>query len=505
MSTTVSSPASGAALLESIAAANPALHSHLTALISHLIQHRPSDPFQSLEKLSSQLLSSPTSSPDPLLTHTPALTAYLTSSPYLLIKQPPPPPASPDDEPVSEEDAPPPPAFLPDLASLTSLLREAGLSLSDEESVLIDRAACHLTTLHSLDSLRFWGKLLTTSTSDYYIFEAKKSSYDDDEAREDLARQAAIAAGTPPDVYARRELLGAGANEYLYFVTQTLHTPAPTFTTLPSTTPRFIADARATHRLLTGRLDAAVGGFPRFPGVEADLVRAQVARITQGTVMVPRGSWKEEEGEVVIENEEWKGPLTGQILLWTHGRGHLRREGRVEPAPEEEPEGDGEDGEAKAAVKAEVELRKPLLAVADQDFFTMRVNVGLDGGGPGKAGGEEGEGEKAISGLVRSIWSTVWPGSVSVVRGKEYASVYVGWGLKAGKGAGRVDRLAAMEAEWEGELVEGEEVKATEEEEKKEREEEEEKKKEEGGEKKAEDEEEDDLPADEEDKKEEED
>ena len=371
-----------------------------------------------------------------------------------------------------------------------------------------------------MESIRYWGTLYTTSARDYYVFEVKKGSYEEDEEREKQGREGGGGGGGGGEggvegVWEGRELLGSGANEYAYYVTQDLHTPTPTFTQLPSTTPRFINDARATRRLLTGDLKAPVGGFPRFAGVEADLVRAQIARITQGTVVVPRGAWKEEEGEVVIENEDWRGPSPGQRVEWVHVRGHLRREGRVEAAAEEEEE-EGEGGEEderrkaqRAAAKAAAyEAKRPLLAAVAGGAFTHRMHAGYEVGRVVEVkvgGGEEEEGGLGVgrgggSALVSSCWSLLWPGAVSVVRGKEYGSVYIGWGLKAG--AGRVDRLPPRQSEWVGELREGVEVLATEEEAQKEREEEEEKKKEEG-EKKAGEEEDDELPADEEAKEEE--
>ena len=496
-----SAPLSGAALLESIASANPAMHSHLTALISHLIQHKPSDPFHSLEKLSSSLLN-PSNPPHPLLSSPPSSTllSYLTSSPYLFNRLPPPAPASEDEEPAAEEEPPAIPSFIPDVSSLAALLREAGVALTEEEVALVDRAAVQLGQREGVESIRFWGKVLVTSGADYYVFEVKKASYDDDEERERISRER-ISADTGDDVAANRELLGSGANEYLYFTTQTLSTPSPQFTQLPSTCPRFVTDARRTRRLLTGRLQAAVGGFPAFAGVEADLLRAQIARITQGTVMAPKGSWKEEEGDVVIEDEEWRGNAPGRTVDWVHARPHLRRDGRVELSPDEEEEDEEDEAKkaAKAAAKAAAfEAKRPLLAPAAANAFSARTQSAYDTAREEARGvGEDGEGEegrKAVSAVVASCWSVLWPGSVTVARGKEYGSVYVGWALRAGQG--RVEELPPREEEWDGDLVEAVETIATEEEEKKEREEEEERKKEEGD-KKAEEDEDDGLPADE--------
>ena len=516
---------SGSALLQSVAASNPALHSHLTALISHLIQHQPSNAFQSFEKLSSHLLTPPPTL-HPLLSSSPppSVTSFLTSSPYLFNRPPPPTPTNPDDPPPDPEDPPTIPPFIPDLPSLTSLLSEAGLSPHPPLTLLLDRALTLLAQREAgVESIRYWGTLYTTSARDYHVFEVKKTSYDEDEEREKALREGGGGGGGMGGgggeggvgVWEGRELLGSGANEYAYYVTQDVHTPSPTFTQLPSTSPRLIQDARATRRLLRGDLRAAVGGFPRFAGVEADLVRAQVARISAGTVVVPRGAWKEEEGEVVLEDEGWRGVGVGERVEWVHARGHLRKDGRVEPPAEEDEEGGEEEDEGKRAEKAArkaaaFEAKRPLLAAVVGEVWTRRVHAGLDVGRVGEVKGEAGEedgGEGGgaarvgVSELVSSCWSLLWPGAVSVVRGREYGSVYLGWGLKAG--AGRVERLPAQEVEWVGELVERAEVLATEEEEKKEREDEEERKKEEGDKKADGEEEEDELPADEEAKEEE--
>jgi radial spoke head protein 4A len=493
-------------LLQSFASNHPALASHLTELISHLIQHQPPNPFQHLEQLAFNLSASRAAPSSPVSSHpllssppSPALSAYLAASPFIFNK-PPAKAVSEDEEPQAEEEDRPVPAFVPDVASLCALLQEAGTAVSDNDAVLVNRAVVLLGQRDGVESVRWWGRVLTTAGNDYFVFEVKRGSYDEEEEAERVVRERRIAA-TGEDVTAHRELLGAGANEYLYYVSQSLSSPVPSFSLLPSTSPRFITDARRTHRLLSGDLTAAVGGFPRFAGVEADLLRAQIARISNGSVLVPKGSWKEEEGDVVLEDAEWKGTERGQPVLWQHGRGNIRRDGRVEQLPEEEEEEADEDEAVKlqkaAAKAAAAEPKLPLLAAASECAFTSRVSQQQD------AAGSE----------VHSALSLLWPGSVSAVRGREYGSLYVGWAVKQrlDGGALRVTALDPQQAEWAGaELVEEAELLPTAEEEKKEKEEEEERKREEaeaGGEEKKKEEEDDgveDLPDDEDDKKEEE-
>ncbi len=63
------------------------------------------------------------------------------------------------------------------------------------------------------------------------------------------------------------------------------------WTRLPNVTPHQVSVARKLRRVLTGRLDAAVGGHPPFPGTEASYLRARIALITADTVVSPVGEW----------------------------------------------------------------------------------------------------------------------------------------------------------------------------------------------------------------------
>ena len=68
---------------------------------------------------------------------------------------------------------------------------------------------------------------------------------------------------------------------------------------LPHTTPKHVSVARQIRKLFTGRLTASVVCYPPFPGTEAELLRAQIARITAGTHVSPLGlyTFDEEEDE----------------------------------------------------------------------------------------------------------------------------------------------------------------------------------------------------------------
>lgn len=65
-------------------------------------------------------------------------------------------------------------------------------------------------------------------------------------------------------------------------------------------TPATLIASRAIKKYFTGVLDASVTCFPPFPGVERELLRAQIARIVAATVLVPSGKLViDEESEAV--------------------------------------------------------------------------------------------------------------------------------------------------------------------------------------------------------------
>ena len=67
---------------------------------------------------------------------------------------------------------------------------------------------------------------------------------------------------------------------------------------LPDIVPSQLVIAKQIKKLFTGRLDAPVVSYPPFPGTEAALLRAQIARISAATQVSPIGFFTfDEEGE----------------------------------------------------------------------------------------------------------------------------------------------------------------------------------------------------------------
>lgn len=82
------------------------------------------------------------------------------------------------------------------------------------------------------------------------------------------------------------ESRGVGANRYVYWVTDNL---LEDWIQLPDTTPAHVNGARLIKHILTGNLNASLDTNPPFPGKERHFLRAQIARITHATTIIPKG------------------------------------------------------------------------------------------------------------------------------------------------------------------------------------------------------------------------
>ena len=121
--------------------------------------------------------------------------------------------------------------------------------------------------------MRLWGKIYGTN-KDYYIAEGEKEGGDTGEL--------------PPEVEPR----GTGVNKNVYWVTDSVTSE---WIELPDLLPDTIDVARKVKRLFKGEIEAEVVTNPHFKGKEKDLLRAQIARITQTTSIIPNGYFKKQE------------------------------------------------------------------------------------------------------------------------------------------------------------------------------------------------------------------
>jgi radial spoke head protein 4A len=285
----------------------------------------------------------------------------------------------------------------------------------------------HLAAKHPLRNLRFFGKIFGLR-ADYYIAEGEM---DPDTPEEESERVLEGAAGPGKDALGNAlQPMGSGPNKHVYFVCKAIGEP---WTRLPHVTPHQIIVARKMKQYLTGDLDAPVAGHPPFPGRERDYLRALVALIAAGTVVMPSGLFQavdgDEEGNIepVAEEEAAAPEDMGQPDAWVHQRLDLNALGRTRPNPPVV----GDDGEEVADPDAP-EPSVPLKAISEDAPVDEAAE---EGGGAwavrvlpagGKPEGEEATGGPGAVCVARSLR---FPGAVCVAfQKKRFANVYCGYG-----------------------------------------------------------------------------
>lgn len=82
------------------------------------------------------------------------------------------------------------------------------------------------------------------------------------------------------------ELSGTGVNRRTYFVSNHI---GEKWVELPAVSPKHIVKARQIRKFFTGDLEADIHSYPKYPGKEKHLLRAQIARITHTTYISPVG------------------------------------------------------------------------------------------------------------------------------------------------------------------------------------------------------------------------
>ncbi len=126
--------------------------------------------------------------------------------------------------------------------------------------------------------------------------------------------------GAPEDM----ETKGTGINQFTYWVSDSV---CGTWTQLPDITPTHLKLSRMLKHVFSGNLNDTLITNPFFKGEEKYLLRAQIARITHSTTLIPKGLFKvveDEDGKKGREleaEEEPKNPTTlttGEMGVWLH-------------------------------------------------------------------------------------------------------------------------------------------------------------------------------------------
>lgn len=389
---------------------------HLEALIRTVIDERPSDPYCFVEVLSRSIKESrpPAATCSDSRESGPGTRAVEASVAEIL--------TVPEDEsgPVAV-------CAVPDFMEDARMLSWAGLSYGEVESYQL---MCSMRKLAfqeqdkvTMNSLRFWGKMLGTH-ADYYVVEVRRPEGDgreDEEENDD-----------------RPEMPGKpGANFHAYFVTNDL---CSTWTLLPDVRPSHIQAARRIKRLLTGDLSATVVTHPYFPGKENVLLRAQIARISADTVVCMKGHLVADEDDpmIVSIDPEFGEGVTAMSLLqtsaWTHMQPHILRSGAtVHPGV---PEEDDEYAalmlwRAKLLAVIEADPELPVLRTLDVDGLEWGLKLVGDATlyANERPQPEDETPLLPVSSAMVVVRSLTWPGAVCVARRGYFVNLYVGYGL----------------------------------------------------------------------------
>jgi len=396
---------------------------HLGRVIDRVVTEKPIDAYGFVEVLSRLVKESAAPKDAPVATQEEITSRADYSNKVMVLNKVPT-----DGEPGAEDGAAIPVCAIPDFMEEAELISWAGVGFGDVESYKITCSLRNMAAKVGNDAgfskVRIWGKI-QGSEKDYYVAEAQLEG-----------------GGDVPEDEPDMEAPGSGVNSYAYYVTNDL---SEDWTKLPDLKPREIVAVRQIKKLVTGNLNAKVTTVPYFPGGEAVLLRAQIARISADTTLCLNGFLVQEDPE--DENSAIKEaddppfvPLPMADLAksesWTHCAPHVLKNGRTTHAevPEEE-EDNPEQIRMVKRMKAEQEAdpkRKVLRGLQSDGLQWNIKQVGDDGVYKNALPGPEGTVLKPKSYGVTVVRSLTWPGAVCVARGAQFTNLYVGYGLPSG-------------------------------------------------------------------------
>lgn len=441
-------------LLETGDSNNVSLYDHLSEVLLQVLEKKPKNVLESFETISRNVKRDRLVTPSGQAPRTAQMEAPLLSVAKRQVKLFETPQ---DDKQNSVEPSSP---ILPNVVKEQQIFEQCGISVGREESVLLQFAIQDLakTVGDGVISMRFWGKILGTN-SDYYVVEGtlaegaediepeqengskgQENQYasDGNTDSDDLTGLSELD-DTPKPHFKKPPTVpmeaGQGANKHRYWVCSE---PSQPWIKLPPVTPAQIQVARKIKKLFTGSLSAPVHSYPPFEGTEANLLRAQIARISSATHVSPMGYFafpeeevEEEDGAQTLETvQDFEGLAIEELSnteSWAHHSSALLPQGRCQwhslQQEKDDNEEDADEDEAEEPPEEEEpETAPPLLAALNED----RPNASEDGGAwAGKLC-------PSYAPEVACISSNNWPGAYAVAtdRGTYFRNVYVGWGLK---------------------------------------------------------------------------
>eukprot|EP00049_Salpingoeca_infusionum_P017728 m.354140 g.354140 ORF g.354140 m.354140 type:complete len:489 (-) comp16930_c0_seq1:291-1757(-) len=410
------------------------MYDHMADLIEKVLQEKPPNAADMLESLSYQLKATRFST-ESQLKEQPELSdsILLANTQAQLLRH---------ETEVPEEDDE---QIVPNMPQLMQYFESADVGVGADESFRIFMALKQLAETQPLKSVTFWGKIFGLEKN-YYIAEAQyregeepQPEDDGDQEEEKESEEDEDADPLPKSTFKPIpplpvEEYGSGVNKKIYFV---CNEPGQDWILLPDATPKSISVARQIRKRFTGNLDTPVVSYPSFPGTEADLLRAQIARITAATHVSPSGFYtfdeededEEDERDTFIEDEEFEGKALAELLEpdlsgWVHHAQYILPQGRckwVNPVVKDEDQEDEDDEEEEEEEEeVEPEAGPPLLTPLQND-------ADVDGM-PAWSTRLSSTAHPSFS-CVR-ISSNRWPGAHAIGVSKIFANVYIGFGLK---------------------------------------------------------------------------
>ena len=363
------------------------------------------------------------------------LAAYIEKTVPLFVK-----PKGGDDEEEEVEADAPVVCMIQDLLADERLFNCAGIGFGQQEGYLLQKSLQKLAAEKSATFLRFFGKIRCTQT-DYYIAEATVEGGEDAGGDDDDNENAEA---KDPD----QEEKGTGVNKYTYFVT---NSPFAPWKMLPDIAPSHIQAARKIKVLFHGDLERDITVNPFFFGKEKHLLRAQIARIAQSTMLTTKGQYKLNEEDLsgreidenIPEDETKENPLpttseAAKVGTWVHFNASILNNCKTihEDPAEEAPEG----------FEGEYDIEQEKQKIEQADPFEPRLKP-ISGDDRIKMGGKltnapwtvrlvgdpteyHTEQGKSICHGVAVVRSLIWPGAFTLYQNGKQTAIYVGDGSK---------------------------------------------------------------------------
>ena len=271
-----------------------------------------------------------------------------------------------------------------------------------------------MSKLSGASQLRFWGKIYGI-TADYFVVEGTLPKAEEKTADPTIEKR------------------GVGVNRYVYWVTDNL---LDDWVQLPDAKAEHIQAARQIKHLMTGDLNAAIDSNPLFPGKERHLLRAQIARITAATIIIPKGLYEmdEETGEMKFA-EEFAVPGTDDLKsleTWGHMHPLILKAGRVSHFVPSTVDEEGKDEYLEKLNTADPTVDR-FRAIQEDAPIAIHNTAWLTKlAGDTQSYNQPPPKEGTTSYAINVLKSLRWPGALTVSKGGKFASIYLGNGVKRG-------------------------------------------------------------------------